>query len=201
VSSAEIIIIDAGERSINEPQCDQIRSGVDSIIDFSGDKDVRDIIKIENHDIVKNVLETLVFAKFYESDLLGKIQTDCRIFKISGRYELTDDFDLNLHFQAGDAVVIRGPFASQFPISVTGNMVDDNFQYMSRLYSFPKAMIGNMAQCYSSSLSQMIQRNQVGGYIDIEHCLYKYLDRKRVINPVKIGISGALAPNGVLVSD
>jgi hypothetical protein len=47
----------------------------------------------------------------------------------------------------------------------------------------------------------MMNRINDGGYIDIEHLLYKHLDSKVIAHPNKIGIEGMIAPNGMMIEE
>ena len=47
----------------------------------------------------------------------------------------------------------------------------------------------------------MYERLADGGYVDIEHCLYKFLDSEKIIELNAIGVTGNIAPNGHPVQD
>jgi hypothetical protein len=47
----------------------------------------------------------------------------------------------------------------------------------------------------------MYERLACGGYVDIEHCLYKFLDRRKIFTVGQLGIEGNISPNGKPVRD
>ena len=72
---------------------------------------------------------------------------------------------------------------------------------MSRLWSWPTTLNKEIIQSYGNSLNYMFERITNGGYADIEHCLYQFLDRDKIIEKEPIGVTGNISPNGVLVKD
>ena len=121
-----------------------------------------------------------------------------RIFKMSGRYMLNEDFNYDKHLQAKDKVVIRGPFTSQFRQETTGGV---SLQYMSRLWSFDAFLLPYVRDLYTDMFNHMTERLNAKGYIDIEHLLFHHLDPILIENIGKLGVEGNIAPNGARVSD
>lgn len=74
-------------------------------------------------------------------------------------------------------------------------------QFMSRLWSWPGSLTKEVVTAYENSLQHMYQRLAAGGYADIEHCLYKFLDPDKVIEKDVLGITGNIAPNGAAIND
>ena len=121
------------------------------------------------------------------------------MFKFSGRYLIDETFDINFYeeYKNRQCVIISKPRQSQFPFNITGVKL----QYMSRLWSWPTSLSKEILDCYSSSLNYMFERITQGGYADIEHCLYKFLDQAKILERDIIGVTGNISPNGVLVKD
>jgi hypothetical protein len=46
-----------------------------------------------------------------------------------------------------------------------------------------------------------VETARLGGYLDIEHLLYLYIDPAKIVEADVIGVEGLLGPNGVRVSD
>jgi|688.fasta_scaffold22711_6 hypothetical protein len=193
---AEMIILDGGVREISQIHLEQFHNelGVKDVISYAKDENVKRIQQIHNHDVVKNVIEVLMYKTYFES--VEQFNCD-RVFKISGRYRLNSKFNLDIHKSAIEKIVIRGPFKSQFPSDITGGV---EAQYMSRLWSFDSIMLPYIRDAYSKILELMLERQKTG-YIDIEHCLYAVLDTNIIVEADPIGVEGNIAPNGVGVSD
>ena len=100
--------------------------------------------------------------------------------KISGRYELTDSFK----FSDGEIIIKK--------IEPNDNWSGRGV-CVTRFYQFPFHMIGH----YKEKLD-MISINGIG--IDIEHSFYEY-DVVPHDSVDEIGLSGYLAPTGVLIND
>jgi hypothetical protein len=137
-------------------------------------------------------------STFQDIGVSGDYKKYKRIFKMSGRYVLNDNFNYQTHIDAKDKIIIRGPFTSQFTSSQTGGVI---FQYMSRLWSFDSEMLPNIAESYGRMFKDMNMVLTGGGYIDIEHLLFVHLDPSKIQKIAKIGIEGNIAPNGVEVSE
>ena len=121
-----------------------------------------------------------------------------RVFKLSGRYWLTDEFDWVAHHENPDAVVFAAARSSQFDPAMTGGIKQ---QYMSRLWSFPGNKIEAIRDTYQSMmLAVQIYYNNLH-YVDIEHLLHLYSAKYPVVELDRIGVSGHLGPNGTLVTD
>lgn len=199
--NAKIVLIEMAGLPLTDEQKDKLSEVTDRIISFSDDPNVKEIFKIDNWDIVKSATEMLCFGHVLNmiADEPSYVKID-RIFKLSGRYYLNDDFDISYyeHPSILDKIVIGNHRKSQFSPTVTDNCT---LQYMSRCWSFPSMYIERMAETYEQMLSFMLARVNNGGYVDIEHCLYKFLPPNLVVEKSIIGVQGQLGPNGILVKD
>lgn len=199
---ADIVILDGGERSITVEERAIISPHINRFYDFTAEETVKSIQSINNHDVVKNMIEIVMFGSFFELMSMNSLDLDHydRIFKMSGRYTLNDDFDYDMHMNATDRIVIRGPYTSQFTPEITGGVTR---QYMSRLWSFDSNLTSYISKVYANMFDNMQKRLNEGGYIDIEHLLYAHLNSNfdLVVNPQKIGVEGNIAPNGAGVSE
>jgi hypothetical protein len=193
---SDIIILDGGVREISRIHQDQLYGelGVKEIMSYVNDESIQKIQQTRNHDIVKNVIEVLMYKSYYDS--VKKFHYN-RVFKISGRYQLNANFNVDFHNAAVGKITIRSPFKSQFPPEVTGGVT---LQYMSRLWSFDSNLLPYIQDLYGRILELMSFRQQ-NGYIDIEHSLYALLDKNLVVETPLIGVEGNIAPNGMGVSD
>lgn len=197
--SADIILIDGGQEVPDPSEVQYLRQHVVELVSFSQDANVRQLQGIENHDVVKNGIELYMYASYlknlYETGLYRKYS---RIYKISGRYVLNEEFDEDFHAGAQGKVVIGLPRSSQFSAELTGGVSQ---QYMSRLWSCDSALVEYIVRLYQDMLADFFRIVNAGRYIDIEHLLYKHLLPSLVVSSSSIGVSGLLAPNGVSVRD
>jgi len=193
----DIVVVDGGEKFITQEEQMRLEPHVNRFFSYCDADLTKQLHKLNVQDVVKNVIEVFMFGAFFHSEV-AKIKNYRRVFKMSGRYTLTNEFDYNFHMQQTGKIAIRGPYTSQFTKEITGGVI---FQYMSRLWSFDADLTEYMIEVYKHMLRNMIDTVNGGGYIDIEHSLFKFLDPNIVVNPKKIGVIGNLAPNGATVTE
>lgn len=201
VPGCKIYLLEMTGIPLTEDQKQLLTSNITGLLDFTSDPDVVGLYdSTENWDIVKNVTEVMCFNKalktLWDSNQLQGVD---RIFKVSGRYVLNDNFNIKFYddYKNKTLVVIGAKKPSQFPYAVTLCQ----YQYMSRLWSWPAMLTPEIIVAYDQILNYMYERLAVGGYADIEHCLYKFLDQDKLIEIPTLGLEGNIAPNGVSIKD
>jgi hypothetical protein len=198
----------SGESSITSEEFEKLKSyGANQITDYSKDPQVIQIYKsTDNWDIVKNLTEMLIMTKSLLPDgawddftKITSFPSD-RVFKLSGRYQLNNDFDLSKYDdpKLNDKYVFAFRRQSQFPANITGGLSQ---QLMSRLWSFPTNRIKLVFYRYNLMLEDFQTSLSSGKYRDIEHLLLKYFNGPNLVEFPIIGVSGHLGPNGQQVSD
>jgi hypothetical protein len=196
---AEIILLDGGYQDITKEERDILSQYIDKFYTFSDAENIQQIQQVPNHDIVKNMIEIIMYGSFFDKAIEdGWREKYKRIFKMSGRYTLNDDFNYDKHMQAVDKIIVRGPFTSQFRQETTGGIT---LQYMSRLWSFDAFLLPYVRDLYTDMFNHMTERLTAKGYIDIEHLLFHHLDPVLIENIGKLGVEGNIAPNGARVTD
>ena len=201
VSDPLIIVLEVAGVPLTEYQRAALTDNCNHLIDFTADPNVVGLYASDNWDVVKNVTEVLCFGnalRMLNADV-GMFKGVDRIFKVSGRYVLTDDFDITYYdaYNIKPFVVIGPDQESQFPYQVT----QVKRQYMARLWSWPTSLTDEVIGVYTNSLNYMYERLAAGGYADIEHVLYKFLDPEKLIQKPILGVKGNIAPNGVPISN
>lgn len=151
----------------------------------------------QNWDVVKNLTELTTFPKVLQGIIDQKILDEHaidRCFKMSGRYQLNDKFNL-AQYETDEwkhKVIIGKRYPSQFPYEVT--LLRE--QYMCRLLSWPVSKHHDMTKWYGIGRDYMISRLNAGGYSDIEHCLFYAIPPEEVHPVDEVGVFGNIAPNG-----
>jgi len=198
IPDAKIIVMECAGTPLTQKQSDLLEQHSDLVVDFSNDSDVQAIYQSDNWDVVKNSTEIMCFGRtlrLCKND--GDLEGYDRIHKMSGRYILNDDFDLEVYNQYPNKIIIGPKHKSQFPFQVTGI----ELQYMARLWSWPAEELDTIIKVYEDSLVYIGQRVSQGGYADIEHVLYKFLPTDRVQEIPMLGVEGFIAPNGVPIKN
>jgi hypothetical protein len=200
VPGAKIIVMECAGTSVNEQQEKLLRLNCDVFINCSNDEDVQALYDNDNWDVVKNGTEIMCFSRvlsiLQNEKLLDGVD---RVHKMSGRYVLNDMFDLDLYEQLGlqDKIIIGPKHQSQFPIETTTVPL----QYMARLWSWPNSMTNDVIDVYINSFKFFAERLAAGGYVDIEHVLYKFLPTEHVHEVQNLGVEGMIAPNGAAIKN
>jgi hypothetical protein len=199
VPDAGIVIMECTGVSPTEEQENTLRENCDYYLDYTRDPTVQALYaSTDNWDIVKNGTEIMCFGRALELLEKNNVVADYdRIYKMSGRYVLNETFNADMYGYdlMRDQIIIGHSYPSQFPYHVT--LVQR--QYMARLWSWPVALHSEIVQVYKDSFDYFKERVDNGGYVDIEHVLYKFLDRKHLAEVEELGVEGTIAPNGVSI--
>ena len=185
-----IVLLDAGEKSVD------IDFGVE-LIDYTQKEIIREPLNyylsnnkdLEPHIIIKSMLEIIMFEDYLRNHSL---ESYSRVFKLSGRYRLNSKFNYSKHLEAKNKVLILPPYYSQhlYNIQVSSSM----FRYMTRCWSFDSSIISNILKTYSKMKRDIILASQTEKQGDIEHLLYKHLDKRLVEHINLMGVEGYWAP-------
>jgi hypothetical protein len=200
IPDAKIYIIECCGEPIKQEQEDLLRANCDIFVDCSRDEEVQALYDNDNWDVVKNGTEIMVFGRVLTIlQKEGAFEGIDRIHKMSGRYVLNNMFDPDTYdqFDIADKIIIGPKHKSQFPIEITTVPL----QYMARLWSWPHSRIDEVIKVYTDSFLFFAERLSQGGYVDIEHVLYKFLNPEVVHEIQNLGVEGQIAPNGQAIKN
>lgn len=199
VTDPKIIILEMSGVPITEQQREELSTMGEILFECSDDPNVAEIYhSTDNWDVVKNSTEVMCFGRaIAELNSTGAFANVDRVFKISGRYKLNDQFDPAAYAAVPDRIVVSRRRDSQFDVRLT----QVPYQYMSRLWSWPATITDRIMEVYTEGFVFIAQRIGDGGYCDIEHMLYKFLPPDLVHQFDFVGIEGNIGPNGSPVRD
>jgi hypothetical protein len=133
---------------------------------------------------------------------------DCRYFKISGRYMLSENFNLEHHLVNRKYVFKqKNPGVKYYggPQDENGNDITNwhytDFQYKTRLYSFCGSILEQVKNDYLKIFDTIINAYMSEGFIDLEHATYKTLNPAMIHDILPIGLMGIQAENGEFLSE
>jgi len=203
-----IILIDNSTVAVQQDNSAAFNALVDSVdyyIDNSDDLDIQYFHKnVTNYDIGKNAMECLGMYKslqyiMSDADIMNKVTAASRIFKLSGRYQVTENFDIakfdNTNTQ--DKYVFKVRSASWIPAADTG--VDHLLQ--TRLWSFTPGLLVDTINLFKQIIDNMFATFNQQKYIDIEHSMAKFVPKDKLVELSVVGLAGNIAPNGALIED
>lgn len=163
-----------------------------NVIPFWGEDWIKEIHD-KNRDIgfVKSAIEIRTTI-----EALKKVPTlYSHIFKISGRYVLTDNFDLSDH-PAGKVT-----FARRLETGYAMDQVGTDGMLMTRLYSMCVTVVPKVIECLEKVERFHHKQWDDGRVFDIEHGFHKFLPRDILNETGKIGVRGRIGHLHTFVED
>ena len=187
---SSMVIIDCGEKSAEENMfaCELIDYTKNEEIQYHLQKYLQMNIDLEPDIIIKSMLEIMMFSD-YLKNITGSYD---RIFKISGRYRLNSNFNYNNHLETKNKVFILKP--KQSPHFYNFDISSSMFSYMTRCWSFDSSLLLKIIQIYDKMKQEIIHISRTEKQGDIEHLLYKHLNKNIVSHANVMGIEGYWAP-------
>lgn len=175
----------------NEPIMQEIAKYVNGIVCWDQDGDLQNLASQGQ----KSAMETVMIFKMLialkqNPELMKMMHGVKRIWKISSRTNLHDNFDLKEHDHYGK-YVFKKRITSWLP-KERQEAITDNL-LITRLYSFCPSLLDN----YFGVLQNVFQ-DVIKYQIDTEHAHYKNIDKKYLIELDTIKCEGIVAGSGEL---
>jgi hypothetical protein len=208
IPNATIILIDNSKVDVQNDESAEFEALLDTVdyyIDNSDDPDIQHFHNnVSNYDIGKNSMECLGMFKTLnyiagDAELMSQIKSASRIFKLSGRYTLTEEFDIAKFDNAdtADKYVFKIRQPSWIPQKDT--QVDHLLQ--TRLWSFTPGLFEETVSLFDTIIKNMFATFNQQKYIDVEHSMAKFIPKDKLVEVETIGLLGNIAPNGMLIVD
>jgi hypothetical protein len=208
IPGAVIILVDNSKVDVQNDtsaEFEELIDTVDYYIDNSDDNDIKYFHdNVTNYDIGKNAMEALGMMKaltFIAGDdtLKDEIKDADRVFKLSGRYQVTDKFDIAKFSNA--STKDKYVFKKAQPSWINPDDTGVNTLLQTRLWSFTPAMLLNAMQLYKNIIETMVKLFNEGKYIDNEHAMSKFIPKDQLVELETVGLQGNIAPNGMMIID
>jgi hypothetical protein len=208
IPNSTIILIDNSKIDVqqdNSPEFTALLDAVDYYIDNSDDADIQHFHNnVQNYDIGKNSMECLGMFKALnyitsDAEIMGKITSASRIFKLSGRYTVTDKFDVNKF--DNDQTVNKYVFKQRQPSWIPQADTDVDHLLQTRLWSFTPSLFMDTISLFKQIIENMFATFNKQKYIDVEHSMFKFIPADKLVELESVGLIGKIAPNGMVVVD
>lgn len=184
------IFFDVSTQLPNKEHIEQVCSSPETFFVYVGDDSA---IQEYSRKGLRSVSETLGFMRFLSWFQMQDFKYD-RIYKVSGRYELTDDFVPN-DPSYKDAFVFAEALDSWMYHEI------QEIAKVKKLYRLRAwHMDGSLLPTFIRKLP-LIAYDCASYRIDVEHAYYKYLYDQKVVEVKKIGVCGHLGPNGEYIDE
>lgn len=208
IPNAVIILIDNSKVEVqddNSTEFNDLIDLVDYYIDNSDDADIQHFHNhVQNYDIGKNAMEALGIFKslqFIATDetLSAELKDSNRIFKLSGRYQVTDKFNI-ANFD-NDNTKSKYVFKKAQPAWIPSSDTGVTTLLQTRLWSFTPDLLDETIHLYEQIIQNMFSTFNQQKYIDNEHSLSKFIPKEKLVEIDIVGLQGNIAPNGMMVID
>ena len=208
IPNATIILIDNSKIDVQNNESaefEELLDAVDYYIDNSEDPDIQHFHNnVQNYDIGKNSMECIGMLKALtyistDPELMSVITESNRIFKLSGRYIVTDKFDIATfdNKDTKNKYVFKQAQPSWIPSADTG--VEKLLQ--TRLYSFTPSLFADTIEMFKQIINNMFAIFNQQKYIDVEHSMAKFIPADKLVELETVGLQGNIAPNGMMIID
>jgi len=208
IPGAVVILVDNSKVDVQNDDSAEINELIDTVdyyIDNSDDNDMKYFHNnVTNYDIGKNAMEALGMMKaltFIANDeaMKNEIKDADRIFKLSGRYQVTDKFDITKF--SNDATRDKYVFKKAQPSWINPQDTGVTTLLQTRLWSFTPNLLLETMQLYKNIIETMVNLFNNGKYIDNEHAMSKFIPKDKLVELDTVGLMGNIAPNGMMIID
>ena len=208
IPGAVIILVDNSKVDVqndDSAEFNELIDLVDYYIDNSDDADIQYFHNnVANYDIGKNAMEAMGLHKALayinqDEEILAEINQAVRIFKLSGRYQVTDKFDITKF----DNAETKGKyvFKKAQPSWIASADTGVTTLLQTRLWSFTPDLLVATIDMYKNIIENMIKLFNNSKYIDNEHSMSKFVPKDKLVELETVGLQGNIAPNGMMIID
>lgn len=176
-----ISVIEHGTTVLNDTQKTGLLKQIDILMEYNNNEIIQKIIE-QYPERTKsfNLTELTSLIWFLEvaqqHQIFNKVK---RLFFIRpGKI-----FDPSVHTLAANRpetqnkFILPNSYPSSYPSGQTGNIF---LQFNTRLWSFEPSQITSLLESLKNMLTFMQQRFKEDGYVDLGHCLYKFIDASHI---------------------
>ena len=152
--------------------------------------------------LTKTVAELTIMGAVLDAlanneDIAPALDTD-RIFKISGRYQLSPLFDPTVYENLAGKYVFKERDATWMPDAK--ETIGTEYGFSSRLWSFTPDLLDDTQAAIDDMIVDCLEISNTH-YIDIEHLLFKHIGTERTVELEHTHLFGSIAPTGTVIYD
>jgi hypothetical protein len=211
--NANIILAEGGKSLSNSKLWQHIRQSVNVFLDLTNNEQIQHLHGLmdqvgNRHEmggisgLSKSVAELTLMCNVLDAiknhNELAPILESDRIFKISGRYQLSPMFDADYYDQCQGRYVFKRRDVSWMADAL--EKVGTGHGFNSRLWSFDISLLDQTLERFQDMMADMEEISQTH-YIDIEHLLYKHIGPDNAVEVEHTHLFGPLGPNAMIIYD
>jgi len=204
--NSSILLVESSQHKLPEEYREEIIKQTDFFVECYEDPILQQVYSNlerspNSFDFGKSLLETramvLAFDKIIKEEIYQKVH---RIFKISGRYFLNQTFNIQdystkllYHYYVFNVCKYDDKGLEYFK-----DLMHIDGQLVTGLWSFCSSLMFELYELYQKSFNYIDWILSINNCIDIERCLYKFIDMNKVIHMQNLGVTQIHGPTGKL---
>jgi hypothetical protein len=206
VPNSYVVLFECSSKSIDENQRDILKEKTDLFLEFYDEPVLKQIYenleaRPELITYGKSLLETRgLLNTLYVIEKHNIFNDSQRVFKLTGRYLLNDDFnieDYQSKFLEGRYVIKRYEYLSQEAENFDDKELENVYAYLygargmmvTGLWSFDRMLFTDTIEALERAFVYMEKMIQFTAGTDVEHSLYRFINKKNVIDIPNLGLT------------
>lgn len=216
VPESYVVLFECSSKSIDEKQKDILKEKTDLFLEFYDEPVLKQIYEnLEKRPELitygKSLLETRgLLNALYAIKQYNLFSDSQRVFKLTGRYLLNDDFDIKDYeskFLEGKYVVKKYDYLLEEGESFNESNLENVYAYLygakgmmiTGLWSFDRVLFNDAVEALEKAFTYMEKMIQFTAGTDVEHSLYRFINKNNIISIPNLGLTmvkGMTGENG-----
>jgi hypothetical protein len=206
VPNSYVVLFECSSKSIDENQKDILKEKTDLFLEFYDEPVIQAIYenleaRPELITYGKSLLETRgLLNTLYIIKNHNVFNDTQRLFKLTGRYLLNDDFDIQDYqskFLENKYVIKKYDYLSQEAENFDDKELENVYAYLygargmmvTGLWSFDRMLFTDTIEALEKAFVYMEKMIQFTAGTDVEHSLYRFINKKNVIDIPNLGLT------------
>jgi len=220
VPESYVVLFECSSRSIDEKQKDILKEKCDLFLEFYNEPVIQQIYENleKGPELItygKSLLETRgLLNALYTIKQHNLFSDSQRVFKLTGRYLLNDDFniqDYESKFLEGKYIIKRLEYLPQETENYDEKELENVYAYLygargmmiTGLWSFDRMLFNEAVNSLEKTFKYMEKMIQYTAGTDVEHSLYRFINNNNIISIPNLGLTmvkGMSGENGGVYS-
>lgn len=206
VPESYVVLFECSSKAIDDKQKDILKEKADLFLEFYKEPVLQQIYEnLEKRPELitygKSLLETRgLLNALYVIKQHNLFSDSQRVFKLTGRYLLNDDFDIKDYgskFLEGKYIVKKYDYLLEEGESFNESNLENVYAYLygakgmmiTGLWSFDRMLFNDAVEALEKAFKYMEKMIQYTAGTDVEHSLYRFINKKDIISVSNLGLT------------
>jgi hypothetical protein len=206
VPGSYVVLFECSSRPIDEKQKDILKEKADLFLEFCEEPVLKQIYEnLEKRPELiaygKSLLETRgLLNTLYVIKKHNLFSDSQRVFKLTGRYLLNDDFDIQDYqskFLENKYIIKRYEYLPQEAENYDEKELENVYAYLygakgmmiTGLWSFDRMLFNDAVEALEKAFKYMERMIQYTAGTDVEHSLYRFINKRDIISVSNLGLT------------